>query len=370
MQLAVPGDVESAIVSQPDPAKISRPDLAAHGWEQYFEQGDGAPCTTTAELLASCPRCPRPGAADADICRTGERRPACLRSLAVVRALPQERGPLSRSRLRALKNRAEEATADELWKEARTIEPDIILVWLGVRASVLLGLLRRGLSLLEVCTSGGATLSTGVGKLGARPSVRRVDWGRDFRYCRQQAIWLALLSLLIVVHAWLSFPCTASGALLRLNESRGGDLEVAEQNGQVFLEHATAIARYQREQGRFAAFERPLPSLALCTQPMKDELAHPEWRRARLDQCRTNKPGPQGGRQVKPTRIRSLDPDMAAALDLRCSGDHTHEVVQGAGTKPSQFYSADMGRRGAKVIIKEDKGGAKRSARLRQSPAR
>lgn len=46
------------------------------------------------------------------------------------------------------------------------------------------------------------------------------------------------------------------------------------------------------------------------------ELANPEWKRARLDQCTTGLSGPQGGLHLKPTLIRTTDPAMQAPVTI------------------------------------------------------
>ena len=50
---------------------------------------------------------------------------------------------------------------------------------------------------------------------------------------------------------------------------------------------------------------------------------------------------------------------MAQALNLRCSGDHPHEVVQGQATGLSAMYSAKLARRIAAVVVptKNSEGG-------------
>jgi hypothetical protein len=54
----------------------------------------------------------------------------------------------------------------------------------------------------------------------------------------------------------------------------------------------------------------------------------------------------------KPTLIRTLDPAMRDALDLQCTGDHRHELVQGKATAPSATYSKEFAEITAKIILR------------------
>ena len=72
-------------------------------------------------------------------------------------------------------------------------------------------------------------------------------------------------------------------------------------------------------------------------------LEDPVWRQVRLDQCALNLRSAAGGLHLKPTRIATTSEDIACALDLRCSGDHLHDLVEGkAVTKRSETYSQEM----------------------------
>ena len=124
--------------------------------------------------------------------------------------------------------------------------------------------------------------------------------------------------------------------------------------GKRHLRTTLQAAQLQRRLGGHVALENPLTSLAWRDAEFAAELAKPPWVAVRLDQCAVGLTGPAGGLHLKPTAIRTTCPAMAQALNLRCSGDHPHEVVQGQATGLSAMYSAKLARLIAKVVVPTD----------------
>ena len=91
------------------------------------------------------------------------------------------------------------------------------------------------------------------------------------------------------------------------------------------------------------------------------EFSQPPWLVVRLDQCAVGLTGPAGGLHLKPAAIRTTCPTMAQALNLRCSGDHPHEIAEGKATGLSAMYSPQLARRIANVVVptKVPSGGVK-----------
>ena len=84
---------------------------------------------------------------------------------------------------------------------------------------------------------------------------------------------------------------------------------------------------------------------------MASELSQPPWLAVRLDQCAVGLTGLAGGLHLKPTAIRTTCLAMAQAFNLRCSGDHPHEIVEGKATGLSAMYSPQLARRIANVVV-------------------
>ena len=150
-------------------------------------------------------------------------------------------------------------------------------------------------------------------------------------------------------YVWLAFPCTAFCCWVRLNPSQGCDLAGRRREGKRRL-RTTQAAQLQKRLGGHVALENPLTSLAWRDTDLAAELSQPPWLSVQLDQCAVGLTGPAGGLRLKPAAIRNTCPAMAQALNLRCSGDHPHEVVEGKATGLSAMYSAQLARRIALVV--------------------
>ena len=152
-------------------------------------------------------------------------------------------------------------------------------------------------------------------------------------------------------YVWLAFPCTAFCCWVCLNRSQGCDFAGRRKEGKRHLSTTLQAAQLQRRLGGHVALENPLISLAWRDPNMASELLQPPWLAVRLDQCAVGLIGPAGGLHLKPTAIRTTCPAMAQALDLRCSGDHPHEIVEGKATGLSAMYSPQLARRIANVVV-------------------
>ena len=239
--------------------------------------------------------------------------------------------------------------------EAKDLERKVSLkelrAWLGPQACYLDECLAgRALDLIEYfADEGNMTLSTR--RKGGLAIVLGLKHGQDFRRAFDRLCLLALIDLCKPRHIWGAFPCTAFCAWVRLNIARGCDMTSRTKEGRVFLHLAMQASQRQRVASRMGHLENPLPSLAWREPEALAELSHPVWLRARLDQCRTQLTGPEGGLHKKPTLIRTTDPAMREALDLQCSGDHAHEPVQGKATALSATYTRQFADIAAKVIM-------------------
>ena len=194
-------------------------------------------------------------------------------------------------------------------------------------------------------------------ELGGVAICLGLSHGQDFTKARDRAFCKALIDRLQPEHLWLAFPCTAFCGWMRLAAVRECNLQPRLKEGRHHLQYAFGLATQQREAGRHVHAENPLTSSAWQEPVATRELAHSEWLRARLDQCTTGLSGPQGGLHLKPTMIRTTDPDMQAQLNRQCPKDHPHELVQGGATAASAMYSPYMARLIAQVVLKDKKGG-------------
>ena len=131
-----------------------------------------------------------------------------------------------------------------------------------------------------------------------------------------------------------------------MNEARGCDLSAVKEEGMLHLSLAERIMQHRRAKKRKCSGENPLPSRAwkhLIKELQAEVDGKPHYQRKRLDQCRTNLRGPEGGLHRKATGIFSSDEDVAEAVDLQCDGSHQHELVQGRATKLSETYTRELG---------------------------
>ena len=152
-------------------------------------------------------------------------------------------------------------------------------------------------------------------------------------------------------HVWLAFPCTAFCCWVRLNRAQGCDLAGRQREGLRHLRTTVKAAQLQRELGGHVTLENPLTSMAWKEPLLATELSAGPWKAVRLDQCAVGLTGPGGGYHLKPTSIRTTCAEMATALDLRCSGDHGHEIVQGQATGLSAMYSPRLAAIIARVVV-------------------
>jgi hypothetical protein len=217
--------------------------------------------------------------------------------------------------------------------------------------------------LLEVYT-GAARASQQVLKLGGRAIRLGLEWGQNFRRQRDRRLAAFLLYSVFVAHLWSSFPCTAFGCWVSINLARHCDLGPTRKSGMIFLRHTVWLVRVQQALDgmtvecpkhqttgrRRSHLENPLPSQAWRTPPMRAAIA--DMGHATLHQCRVGARGPLGGPVKKATAIKTDDPQMRAAMDLRCQCGTTHEHLEGAATKRSETYTHDLARRIASVILK------------------
>ena len=142
------------------------------------------------------------------------------------------------------------------------------------------------------------------------------------------------------------------------------------------LSLAERIMKHRRARKRGCSGENPLPSRAwkhLSSELQAEEDGKPYWQRKRLDQCRTNLRGPQGGLHRKATGIFTSDEEIAEAVDLQCDGSHQHEQVQGRATKASETYTRELGMIAARKMVNTHRRGGtthpRRATTLRRSAA-
>lgn len=137
---------------------------------------------------------------------------------------------------------------------------------------------------------------------------------------------------------------------MKLAVLRNCDVAPRLREGRVHLRFSLGLARTQLLSQRHAHCENPLTSTAWREPSATQEFSSPSWLWTRLDQCATGLVGPQGDLHLMPTLIRTTSAAMKAALSLRCSADHPHELVQGAATAASAMYSPRLARLVANVI--------------------
>ena len=190
-----------------------------------------------------------------------------------------------------------------------------------------------------------------VAQRGRRALVIGLAWGHDLGEARQRAHLFAPTKRVKPRYVWQAFPCTAFCCWVRLNRSQGCDLAGRQREGKRHLRTTLQAAQLQRSLGGQVALENPLTSLAWRDPAVAAELSQPPWLAVRLDQCAVGLTGPAGGLHLKPTAIRTTCSAMAQALNLRCSGDHSHETVEGKATGLSAMYSPQLARRIANVVV-------------------
>ena len=329
------------------PADVSSPpvvrDVLAAGWEVHLEAAMWPEARVRARDLLRCPRC--------DTCPEGDRRtgthevrPAPVLGLYPLDVEPSRAGgPVMPIETRELPS-------------STTFTTEEICEWLGPQAGEFHKACQRGLDLLEVY-AGTARATQAVRNKGGVAICIGLEHGQDLTRARDRALCRYLLQLLKPEHLWLSFPCTAFCAWMKLAAIRDSDIQPRLKEGRFHLGYAFELASTQRASGRHAHAENPLTSTAWQEPVAVEELSHPEWLCARLDQCTTGLSGPQGGLHLKPTLIRTTDPEMQRILDRQCSGDHPHELVQGAATALSAMYSPYMANLIASVVVRKPKVG-------------
>ena len=337
--LIPPGRQGGADLHRAPALELGFAQIYAAGWEAHLLAGIGDPPTVLAKSLEACPRCPSSGL-DFQSWRTG-----------------METHAFGRAPLPELKIGAEPVRAVETHDlENPTISTAELRDWLrGIptgsdQTTTLDACLTQGCDFLEVWGGAGRTTQA-VTHRGGRALVIGLAWGHDLGEARQRAYLYALMKRVRPRYVWLAFPCTAFCCWVRLNRSQGCDLAARQREGKRHLRTTLQAAQLQRSLGGHVALENPLTSLAWRDPAVAAELAQPPWLSVRLDQCSVGLTGPGGGLHLKPTAIRTTCPAMAQAMNLRCSGDHAHETVEGKATSLSAMYSPQLARRIANVVV-------------------
>ena len=278
-------------------------EVLAAGWEVHMEAAEGPAARVRARDLRACPRCePSPER----LRRTGQ---PLLRAAAPVLGLYplpvgwDKAGASPPQTFETAEYPADKPITDEELKE-----------WLGPQSIHFAEAKKRGLHFLEVY-AGAARATEAVRELGGVAICLGLDHGQDFTKSEDRAFCRALIDRLRPEHLWLAFPCTAFCGWMRLAAVRECNLQPRLKEGRHHLQFAFGLAAQQRASGRHAHAENPLTSSAWQEKVAMKELANPEWKRARLDQCTTGLSGPQASLHLKPTLIRTTDPAMQAQLD-------------------------------------------------------
>lgn len=318
-------------------------EVLAAGWEVHLEAAMGPEARVRARDLDRCPRCePCPEGAR----RTGseEVRPAPVLGLYPLLPTPtRSGGPV-------LPMETHELPPGTTFTDAE------MCAWLGPQAEQYRQARKKGLSFLEVY-AGTARATQAVRERGGTALCIGLEHGQDLSKAKDRAMCRHLIQVLQPDHLWLSFPCTAFCAWMKLAMVRDYDILPRLKKGRFHLGYAFELAATQRSAGRYVHAENPLTSSAWQEPVAVKELSRPEWLRSRLDQCTTGLSGPEGGLHLKPTLIRTTDPRMQQVLDRQCSKDHPHELVQGAATARSAMYTPHMAALIASVVVPSGTGG-------------
>ena len=103
------------------------------------------------------------------------------------------------------------------------------------------------------------------------------------------------------------------------------------------------IAEFQLAAGRHFVRENPYLTDMDYEQPWPRVLRHERVVEVVFDQCRVGLRGPHGKLHKKPTGLIASCPELVQDFrDLRCTGDHDHEPVQGPATKLAQIWPWKM----------------------------
>ena len=324
--------------------------VAAAGWEAHLEAAVASGALSKPKTVPACPRC----TSDSQR-RTG--LPVGVFGLYP----PPDHGPVaSASQCRAGLASWEAAEPDQAsWTRADLAAffapqplPDGPLDFLEVYAG-------EARASAAVRARGGTALSVGL------------DHGHDLNQGVARSKVRAALRLLAPRHLWLSWPCTAFCGWSHLNALRSPDHAASLRLGRHHLRFSTSLAAAQLAAARHVSAENPLTSSA-WREPCAVQ-AFQALGRVRLDQCTTGLAGPQGGLHLKPTLIKSSCSDLLAALDRRCPGSHSHELVQGTATAASAMYSGPLASLIARAVLPEARSApgppiSRRTGGLREPP--
>ena len=351
--------------------KQQPPEILAGGWQLHLEAAAQQPEVPAPKELSECPRCHSNGDGQTQL-RAGQAPGSFGRcplgfSWSTPAGGKLESGGCEEDRVGDAYSSAplEPDRDDESILKTCTLPG--LLEWLGPQAPVLQDCVDSGkpLDLVEeFCDE--ASLSAATERRGGRAIRVGLTYGHDLRGALHRAYAKFLLRRVKVRHYWGSFPCRGLCAFVQLNLSKGCDLRQTLREGRLFLRHATAQARWQREQSteafpRAAHLENPLTSAAWRTSPLSLELREPGWLHAKPDQCAFGKRSPQGNFQKKPTSVWTLAPAMRDALDVRCPGGHTHDHVEGSAvTAAASHYPPKFAQAAALVIMGGEQGASGR----------
>lgn len=304
--------------------------VQAAGWQVHFEAAAAQSIGLPGVKPTACPRC-----AQEDLRRTG-----VSTSVLGLYPLVAPLGAPGRS------GGSWEAKTPELSLET----PADLLPYFSAQAEAFAAVLEHGLDFLEVY-AGTARASAAVRRRGGTALTIGLDHGHDLTRGADRAHLLAALSLLQPRHLWVSFPCTAFCGWARLNALRSPAYADSLRLGRQHLRFAMTLVVAQKARGGHAHVENPLTSAAWHEPPLV--AAFQGDGRVRFDQCAFGLQAADGTLHFKPTLVRSTDPAMLAALDRRCSGQHSHSLVQGAATAPSAMYPPKLATAISRVVVPE-----------------
>ena len=195
--------------------------------------------------------------------------------------------------------------------------------------------------------SGAATVSHALGSLGCFVVGPPIDLSISEEYNME---WVRVVS-------WITFmlaskrlcsvmcepPCTSFSIMRRPPlRSRLCPYGFSPRNQQTYLGNlllcrSLQILRVALINGACALLESPFSALTKHLPPYKAFLKNPGVSMCRTDSCMF------GSIHLKPFRFLAANLDLSC-LQIRCSRDHKHVVVQGAYTKASATYTAGLSK--------------------------
>ena len=213
--------------------------------------------------------------------------------------------------------------------------------------------------ILEICCSPDSELSSQVEFLGG--SSMRANLASGYDFDKQEAFTRLrdLIKLRRPRHIWVSLPCTLESRMQNLTKREPGSPALANfrrrlARSRIRVARLAPILDFIESLGIDWYFEWPVGASGWGEiRELAPRRSSGAYHEAVVRGCAVGLRGPSGNLLAKAWRILTTNAEFAQHMNLPCSRDHDHAIVQGKITATTSYYPRAMCRRIAKLWLRK-----------------